>query len=320
MVDTSALAVGGVLHQYQCNMWMPLGFFSKKLRPPETKYSAFDRELLAVYLSVKHFHHFVEGREFHVLTDHKPLTFCLTSKTERSSPRQIRHLEFIAEFTTDIRHVAGSDNPTADALSRLVVDSVYKTIDLDYEALAVAQTTDPDLHQCLNHPCGLRLRQMELINSKYVLWCDVSTGKPRPFIPTGFRRSAYNLLHNLSHPSGRATRKLITARFVWPKMNSNIALWARTCIPCQKAKVSRHTASPIMPFMLPDRRFNQVHADIVGPLSFPQGQRYILTCVDGDHTVARSDSDTRHTSRHCRQSVFQRLDLSLRGPIRHYHG
>ena len=120
MVDASDLAVGCMLQQYQCNMWKPLGFFSKKLRPPETKYSAFDRELLAVYLSVKHFHHFVEGREFHVLTDHKPLTFCLTSKTERPSPRQIRHLVFIAEFTTDIRHVAGSDNPTADALSRLV--------------------------------------------------------------------------------------------------------------------------------------------------------------------------------------------------------
>ena len=63
-------------------------------------------------------------------------------------------------------------------------------------------------------------------------------------------------------------------------MNSNIAVWARTCIPCQKAKVSRHTASPIMPFMLPDRRFDQVHVDIVGPLSFSQGQRYILICVD----------------------------------------
>ena len=148
-----------------------------------------------MYLSVKHFHHFVEGREFHILTDHKPLPFWLTSKTERSSPRQIRHSAFIAELTTDIRHEAGSDNPTADALSLLVVDSVNKTIDLDYEALAVAQTTDPDLHQCLNNPRELRLRQMELINSKYVLWCDVSTGKPRPFIPTGFMHSAYNLLH-----------------------------------------------------------------------------------------------------------------------------
>ena len=32
---------------------------------------------LAVYLAIKHFQHFVEGREFHVLTDHKPLTYAL---------------------------------------------------------------------------------------------------------------------------------------------------------------------------------------------------------------------------------------------------
>ena len=48
----------------------------------------------------------------------------------------------------------------------------------------------------------------------------------------------------------------------------------------QKAKVSRHTATPIMPFMLPDRRFEQVQFDIIGPLSFSQGQRYILIYVD----------------------------------------
>jgi len=46
----------------------------------------------------------VEGREFHVLTDHKPLTFALLGTTDRS-PRQTRHLSFIAEFTTDVRHI-----------------------------------------------------------------------------------------------------------------------------------------------------------------------------------------------------------------------
>ena len=47
--DTSDFAVGGVLQQYIDNVWQPLSFFSKKLNPAETRYSAFDRELLAVY-------------------------------------------------------------------------------------------------------------------------------------------------------------------------------------------------------------------------------------------------------------------------------
>jgi hypothetical protein len=39
------------------NAWQPLAFFSKKLNPAQHKYSAYDRELLAVYEAVKHFCH-----------------------------------------------------------------------------------------------------------------------------------------------------------------------------------------------------------------------------------------------------------------------
>ena len=53
-VDTS-LAVGGVLQQWVNNKWEPLAFFSKKLKPAETKYSTFARELLGMYLGIKHF-------------------------------------------------------------------------------------------------------------------------------------------------------------------------------------------------------------------------------------------------------------------------
>ena len=44
--------------------WKPLAFFSHQLRPPERKYSAFDRKLLALYLAVRHFHYFLEARSF----------------------------------------------------------------------------------------------------------------------------------------------------------------------------------------------------------------------------------------------------------------
>ena len=102
--DASDVAVSGVLQQFLNGMWQPLSFFSKKLNPAETRYSAFDRELLAVYATIKHFRHNLEGRNFFVNTDHKPLTFVMSSVTERASLRQTRHLAFIAEFTTDIRY------------------------------------------------------------------------------------------------------------------------------------------------------------------------------------------------------------------------
>ena len=51
--DASDLAVGAVLAQGP--LQKPLGFFSKKLSEPEKKYSTFDKELLAIFLAIKHF-------------------------------------------------------------------------------------------------------------------------------------------------------------------------------------------------------------------------------------------------------------------------
>ena len=79
MTDASDMAVGAVLQQHIQGTWHPISFFSHKMTPAETRYSTFDQELLAVYLSIKHFGHFIEGRPFHVLTNHKPLTYALNS-------------------------------------------------------------------------------------------------------------------------------------------------------------------------------------------------------------------------------------------------
>ena len=114
--DASLVAVGGVL-THDGPDGAPIAFFSKKLSPAETKYSAFDRELLGVYLAIKHFRHMLEGRQFTVWTDHKPLCGALASSAEKS-PRQTRHLSYISEFSTDIKHVAGASNVVADVLSR----------------------------------------------------------------------------------------------------------------------------------------------------------------------------------------------------------
>ena len=116
--DASDVAVGAVYEQCVGGVWQPLAFFSRQLRPAEWKCSTFDRELLALYLAVRHFRSMLEGRSFTTFVDHKPLTFAMGKVTEPWSARQQRHLAYISEFTTDIQHVAGKDNCAADCLSR----------------------------------------------------------------------------------------------------------------------------------------------------------------------------------------------------------
>ena len=53
--DASSTHVGAALHQVVNGVFQPLAFFSAKLKEPETRYSAFDRELLAIFSALPHF-------------------------------------------------------------------------------------------------------------------------------------------------------------------------------------------------------------------------------------------------------------------------
>ena len=76
-VDASDSSIGSVLQHVVKGRTQPVAFFSCQLKPAERRYSTFDGELLAIYLSVRHFRHHLEGRDFAVYPDHKPLTFAL---------------------------------------------------------------------------------------------------------------------------------------------------------------------------------------------------------------------------------------------------
>nr|VZI50842.1 unnamed protein product [Spirometra erinaceieuropaei] len=161
MTDASSTAVSASLQQTVRGVLQPLAFFSKKLSPAETRYSVFGRELLAVYLSIRHFRHFLEGREFVVLTDHKPLVFALRAFPDRYSPREIRHLDFISQFSCDIQHVHGKENVVADALSRLEMASIT-TDAIDFTLMAEAQRSDDELSQYRHEDTSLRLQDVPL--------------------------------------------------------------------------------------------------------------------------------------------------------------
>ena len=113
-----------------------------------------------------------------------------------------------------------------------------------------------------------------------LIWCDVSTGHHRPYLTPKFRQKVFSSLHSLGHPSYRATKPLINTRFVWHGMNIDIARWCRSCKGCQTAKVSRHNTPVFGKFTEPTERFDHVHIDIVGPLPYANGFRYLLTCFD----------------------------------------
>lgn len=276
VADASDTSIGAALQQRMGDSWQPLAFFSRKLSTAQRKYGAYDRELLAVYEAIRYFRHMVEARTFTIYTDHKPLTFAFKQKSDKCSPRQFRYLDYIGQFSTDIRHVPGKDNVVADALSR--VEAISSPV--NYETIARSQTDDPELQALLNSNTALQIHSRPLNDGDLMIYYDTSTSIERPFVPANLRRQVFDSLHNLAHPGVAASTRLVSRNFVWPLMKKDCKEWARTCIACQRSKVTRHVSAPVEHFNLPDARFEHVHIDLVGPLPESAGFRFLLTCVD----------------------------------------
>ena len=175
------------------------------------------------------------------------------------------------------------DNVVADALSRIETNALLSgpPPNVDFAAMAKTQATDPQIRSLQSSPTStLVVEAVPLANSTDLLYCDTSTSTQRPLVPLPWCRTVFNSLHGLSHPGIRATQKLITSRFVWPGINSDVRRWTRSCVQCQRAKIQRHTAVPLSSFPTPSARFDVIHIDLVGPLPPSRGFTYLLTCVD----------------------------------------
>ena len=279
-VDASNVAVGGSVMQMSSNHWEPIAFYSAKLNKSQRNWSTYDRELYAIYSSIKKFRHLLEGRNFFIYTDQKPLIFAFKQNPDKCSPRQLRHLDYISQFSTDIRYMKGSENHVADALSRIEINQISPTV-IDFKEFASAQSADDELQKLLqSNTTSLKLEKHYFPLEDIHLYCDTSQQHPRPFVPQSMRKLVFENLHFFSHPGMSASINLIAKRFVWPGMHKDIKSMVRSCVNCQRAKVTQHTKSPVGTFALPDARFAHIHLDFIGPLPPSDGYTYCMTIID----------------------------------------
>lgn len=279
VTDASDFAMGAVLEQHIHEEWRPLAFFSRKFTSAQKHYSAYDRELTAVYEAIKYFRHFLEGRQFEVVTDHKPLVYAFNQRSHKASPRQLRQLSFISQFTTRFIHISGHDNVVADSLSR--IESLRLPCEIELFELANHQKDDPQLPQLLKSTStSLKLKKLIFGSDHSQIFCDISGESFRPYIPVSLRRKVFDLFHLPAHPSAKITDRTIRQRYVWPHMHREIANWSKNCLTCQQSKVTRHVKLLPTDFTAPDGRFDHVHIDLIGPLPPCKGFRYCLTMID----------------------------------------
>ena len=200
----------------------------------------------------------------------------------------MRHLAYISEFTSDIVHVPGPENVVADALScpysSVPASSsavpVFSAISLDLSTTDFDFSSLPALHsECASVQSMLSSPSLSVVSVPFQtssIFCDLSLVSSQMLFPVSLLHWLFLSLQALSHPGVRASRRLLSSRFVWPCLVKDVGLWTRSCLRCQQSKIQSHIRSSVPSMEVPGRRFSHVHLDIVGPLPASQGYSYLL--------------------------------------------
>ncbi|HEX4372953.1 MAG TPA: ribonuclease H family protein [Puia sp.] len=121
-VDASDYGIGGVYCQEdpdsKTRKPRPIAFYSRQFHGAEINYDVYDKELLAIVQVMDTWRHYCQGAKHKVTiySDHKNLTYFTTTK--QLTRRHARWAQKLSRFNFEIKHIKGTENVIADALSR----------------------------------------------------------------------------------------------------------------------------------------------------------------------------------------------------------
>ncbi|CAM4788283.1 unnamed protein product [Rotaria magnacalcarata] len=262
--DASGVGIGVVLLQEQIvnrynttSIYKPVAFASRTLKPAETRYSTIELEALDIWWNVtQKFHSYIEGQQFTVETDHKPL-LSLMKKTYHNS-RIERWMTTLQQYDMIIRHISVQHQTAAPEIQRIKKSRrLHPNYIIDnYNVLfkIVKRKSGQQLH--LRYlPASLIVEVLSAYHNS--TFCGAHFGVKRAFYK-------------------------IRDRFYWPNMYKDIVQHISSCINCGKNKPSRRKPDGHLQSIKPPRGvWERLAMDYVGPVpESKSGNKYFLVLTD----------------------------------------
>lgn len=139
--------------------------------------------------------------------------YSLVKDNNNSSLHQSRQLDYIAQFSSDIRYFPGLQNIIADALSR--IESLSTTSPLFYVEITVAQNADEKFKRLIRSgESRLKFKPVPIEGSNQFIFADISTGRERVYLLLKIRYDTFFSVHRWFHPGSNATSSTMVNRFV----------------------------------------------------------------------------------------------------------
>ncbi len=115
--ELAAAANGAVLSQKQNGKWHPVAFMLKSLSATERNYEIYDKELLAIMLTLDEWRHYLMGAavDVEIWMDHQNLQYF--RKPQKLNRRQACWVTELAEYHFVLHHKPSALNKKADLLS-----------------------------------------------------------------------------------------------------------------------------------------------------------------------------------------------------------
>lgn len=304
IVDAAPHGLGAILTQASEGDTKVIAYGSRTLSPVEARYSQIEREMLAVVWGIEHFHIYLYGTKFHLLTDHKPLVSIIGNPHSLPSARLERLALRIQQYTFDVQHTSGSSNPS-DYLSRHPVSCKEKFRRMEsaaeeyvnfvvshslpcamtIEEVTKATQGDPELSllkKTLNQgQLGTSWKKTPIQQFSRVA-PELSVSEEglvlrgtRIVLPASLHRKAVQLAHR-GHQGIVKTKQLMREKVWFPGMDSLVHKEVKSCQACQ-ANTPVHHRDPLPILQQPRGPWKELSIDFAGP--FPDG-KYAMVVVD----------------------------------------
>jgi hypothetical protein len=261
-----------------------------------------EQELLAIVTALKKWRFHLLGTHFEVYTDHRTLEFFETQRD--LSRRQLRWAEALSQYDFDLHYVKGEDNTVADGLSRYpdavpdVLASAWCLSHIrrvtanspDVVAATMEIAPDPDLLRSIKEGyekdefCVKLLKNVGSVDGARAEGGLLYVGS-RLVIPRHgkIRELLFHLAHDsLGHFGPGKSYEALRGSYYWPGMRTELQeLYVPSCPDCQRNKSpTTKPTGPLHPLPIPDKRFDSVAIDFIGPLPLDNGCDSIITFTD----------------------------------------
>ena len=303
IVDASPIGLGAILTQRTSQDDLKVvAYASRSLTDTESRYSQIEREMLAVVWACEHFHLYLYGAEFILLSDHKPLE-SIINKVANTTVRLERLSLRLQPYKLHVKYRPGKDNP-ADYLSRHPVKSTATTSrsSLDEQIMQVyvnalhtydkqglpteevrnASRADPVLQKLAKAIITQDWSDSDVTPYKCVREeLSIADGfilrGSRLIVPVKLQQRAIDLAHS-SHQGIVKTKSLLRESLWFPGIDKMVESTVSHCIPCQAATPKQtKSLEPLKMSQLPAAPWKELSMDFCGP--FANGT-YLLVIID----------------------------------------